>query len=611
MKERIYTFIKTYFFFIGIFILEKIIFMLYHHSLYKSYGLGTYWDVIRHGMVLDASIAGYLTIIPGLILILSIWMPLKTIQRIQKVYFGIISLVLSFIFVLDLVLYDHWGFRLDSTPFFYFFSSPKDAFASVSIWFALLGIIGFLALTFGVYKLFCICLIDNEKEYKPVKKRGLTALVLFLLTGLLFIPIRGGVTVSTMSIGQAYFSDKVELNHAAINPAFSLMESFVKESDFKNQYRFFDEKKANALFETVKDVPATPQDSIPQLFTVRRPNVVIVIMESFMSKTMASLGGIPNVAIHLDEIGKNGILFTNMYANSFRTDRGVVSVLSGYPAQPTTSIMKYARKTQSLPSIPRSLKKVGYDLKYYYGGDINFTNTSSYLVSMGFEKIISDKDFPIAERMSKWGVHDHLVFQKAMEDFKQKQQEPFLRVIQTSSSHEPFEVPFKRLSDPYLNSVAYTDSCIGQFINQLKATNYWKNTVVLFIPDHAFHYPQNIQDDSPERYKIPLIMAGGAVRQPQRINVYASQIDIAATLLYQFGVPAKEFAFSKNILNPKSPHFGYFTFPNLFGFITENTQVVYNCDANKSVLSQGSESQKNTERGKALLQKLYDDIASR
>ena len=57
--------------------------------------------------------------------------------------------------------------------------------------------------------------------------------------------------------------------------------------------------------------------------------------------------------------------------------------------------------------------------------------------------------------------------------------------------------------------------------------------------------------------------------------------------------------------------FGYFTFPNLFGFITENTQVVYNCDANKSVLSQGSESQKNTERGKALLQKLYDDIASR
>ena len=433
-----------------------------------------------------------------------------------------------------------------------------------------------------------------------------------VLTGLLIIPIRGGVTVSTMSIGQAYFSDKVELNHAAINPAFSLMESFTKESDFKSQYRFFEEGEANSLFATVRDVPATSGDSIPRLFTVAHPNVIIVIMESFMSKTMASLGGLPNVAVHLDEIGRGGILFTNMYANSFRTDRGVVSNLSGYPAQPTTSIMKYPRKTQSLPSIPRSLKKAGYDLGYYYGGDINFTNTRAYLVSMGIDKIVSDKDFPVSQRLSKWGVHDHLVFERALGDIRNRQyREPFLRVIQTSSSHEPFDVPFKRLKDPYLNSVAYTDSCIGQFIHHLKETDAWKNTVVILVPDHAAHFPQEIKDDSPDRYKIPLIMTGGAIRQPQRISTYASQIDIAATLLYQLGIPSKEFAFSKNILNPRSPHFGYFTFPNLFGFITPGAQVVYNCDAGKTVLANGTDAPQNLERGKALLQKLYDDLAGR
>jgi phosphoglycerol transferase MdoB-like AlkP superfamily enzyme len=362
----------------------------------------------------------------------------------------------------------------------------------------------------------------------------------------------------------------------------------------------------------VRDVAVDSKDTVPQLFTTPHPNVIMVIMESFMSKTMASLGGLPNVAIHLDELGTSGILFTNMYANSFRTDRGVVSILSGYPGQPTTSIMKYPKKTQSLPSIPRSLKNAGYDVAYYYGGDINFTNTRAYLVSMGIEKIVSDKDFPLSQRLSKWGVYDHIVFDRALGEIKSGQyREPFLRVIQTSSSHEPFDVPFKRLKDPYLNSVAYTDSSIGQFINHLKTTTAWKNTVVILVPDHAAHYPQQIKDDSPDRYKIPLIITGGAVRQPMKVNVFASQIDIAATLLYQLGIPSKEFTFSKNILNPSSPHFGFFTFPNLFGFITSDSQTVFNCDGNRAVLLNGKNAPQNMDKGKAFLQKLYDDLGSR
>ena len=91
------------------------------------------------------------------------------------------------------------------------------------------------------------------------------------------------------------------------------------------------------------------------------------------------------------------------YANSFRTDRGLVAILSGYPAQPTTSIMKYPRKTQNLPAIAGSLRDTGYRTKYYYGGDADFTNMRSYLMSSGFENIISDQDFPVSERLSKWG----------------------------------------------------------------------------------------------------------------------------------------------------------------------------------------------------------------
>jgi phosphoglycerol transferase MdoB-like AlkP superfamily enzyme len=612
MEDRISHFFKVYFFFIVVFVLEKILFIVYHYNIYKQFCLSDLWNVILHGFSLDASIAGYLTVIPSLLLIAASWILPSIIRGVERVYFGVVLVMLSLIFILDLLLYKYWGFRLDATPFFYFFSSPINALASISIWFVVLGIISFALLSFALYRLACFYLFVDSKPKRPLMRRDLSLLVLLVLAGLLVIPIRGGVTVSTMSIGQAYFSDKVELNHAAINPAFSLMESFVKEADFKSQYRFFGEDKANALFAKAQDVAVDSKDSIPQLFTTPHPNVIIVIMESFMSKTMASLGGIPNVATHLDELGKKGILFTNIYANSFRTDRGVVSILSGYPGQPTTSIMKYPKKTQSLPSIPRSLKKAGYDLGYYYGGDINFTNTRAYLVSMGIDKIVSDKDFPISRRLSKWGAHDHIVFERALGDIKSGQyREPFLRVIQTSSSHEPFEVPFKRLKDPYLNSVAYTDSSIGQFINHLKTTSVWKNTVVILVPDHAAHYPQQIKDDSPDRYKIPLIMTGGAVRQPMKVDVFASQIDIAATLLHQLGISSKEFTFSKNILNPSSPHFGFFTFPNLFGFITSDSQTVFDCDGNRVVLLNGKNATQNLDRGKAFLQKLYDDLGSR
>ena len=70
-----------------------------------------------------------------------------------------------------------------------------------------------------------------------------------------------------------------------------------------------------------------------------------------------------------------------LYEVITRTDRGLVAILSGYPAQPTTSIMKYPRKTENLPSIPRSLKANGYNLQYYYGGDANFTNMRSRITS--------------------------------------------------------------------------------------------------------------------------------------------------------------------------------------------------------------------------------------
>lgn len=584
--------------------------MAYYYTLYNKVSWTDWFSVIGHGLPLDLSLAGYLTILPGLLLIASAWTDSRILQLIRRIYFTIISILLSCIFISDLGLYGYWGFRLDTTPLFYFFSSPKDALASVSLWVVTGGILAMAVYAALLYFVFSWILVNEKHPLKIPYRRLSVSGVLLLATGLLFIPIRGGFSVSTMNLGRVFFSADQRLNHAAINPAFSLLDSFSRQADFDKQYRFMPAEEADTLFSGLTDKPVT--DSIPRLFNTERPNIIMIILESFSSHLMETLGGEPGIAVNMDEFAKEGILFTHFYANSFRTDRGLVSIISGYPAQPTTSIMKYTRKTQSLPSIPASLKKAGYDLQYYYGGDADFTNMRSYLVSTGIEKIVSQNDFPVSERLSKWGVHDHILFHRILTDLKtEPQQEPFFKILQTSSSHEPFEVPYSKLSNAKLNAFAYTDSCAGDFVRQLKETPLWKNSVVIFVPDHLGVYPESIDHLSPERYTIPLILTGGAVKEPQRITTYGSQIDIAATLLAQLGLPHDDFTFSKNILNPSSPHFAFFTFPNIFGMVTADNEVVFNCESNTVAMDEGTHQGENLDKGKAYLQKLYDDLAKR
>ncbi len=632
MKKRVLLFASTYVLFTACFMLGKPLFMLRYHALFADVGAGSWWRVVLHGLPLDLSLAGYFTLIPTLLLIATCWTGRSWPRKAGRVYFAVAGALMAAVCVVDLGLYEYWGFRLDATPLFYFFSSPKDALAGASWALIVGGLAGMALLCLALYLLFSRTVLRRPlASLRAERGNGAawrTTAALGVLGGLLFIPIRGGVTVSTMNVGQVYFSENMRLNHAAINPLFSLMESLSKQKDFGKQYRFMDAARADALFRTLQDPQAlaaaqgvtrrtapaenrTATDTAG-ILRVERPNVVIVILESFSAKLMGSLGGRRDVAVNLDRIAADGLLFTHFYANSFRTDRGLVSILSGFPAQPTTSLMKYPHKTQSLPSICQSLRRVDYDATYYYGGDADFTNMRSYLTSSGYGRLVSDHDFPVGERLSKWGVHDHLVLQRALADIRAyRSAAPTLRVVQTSSSHEPFEVPYSRLSNPRLNAFAYTDSCVGRFVDALRRDAAWDKTLVVLVADHQGAWPEHMDNLSPERYEIPLILTGGALRRKGRVGTYGSQADIAATLLGAMHLPHGDFRFSKDLFNPESPHFAFFTCPDALGMVTAENCVVYDKEAGRTVVDSGRAKGRNLPLAQAYLQKIYDDIAAR
>ena len=622
MKKRIAALSATFALWTVLFVLQKPVFLLMYAD-----SLADVFPVIFHGLPLDLSVAGYMTTVPALALTVSS-LPFSCLhgeraarifQYILLAWTAIASIIAALAFVANLALYGYWRFPLDATPVFFIATSPADAMASIVWWQGLLGIGATAFVAVGTFILFKKLYRYFGKELFTARPRKAGWLAMVLLTALLFLPIRGGVTVSAMNTGKAYFSENQTLNHAAVNPVLSFMENIAHQEDFAHQYRFMNDGVAHATFRRFVrgKVPAgTRPVSVLRTDSLPHPDIYLIILESF-SDTLTRIKG---VTPHLNSLKRQGLYFSRFYANSFRTDRGLVAILMGYPAPATVSLMKFPRKTATMPSLAAHLKRAGYGLNYYYGGDADFTNMRSFLINQGFEHITEDADFPVTERLSKWGVPDHLLFAKAKSDLSAQAsaghrdintRRPAFTVIQTSSSHEPFDVPYHRLSDPILNAFAYADASLGSFIGYLKASGRWNQSLVIIVPDHLGAWPRNADSFKTWRFHVPLIWTGGMIKRPEVVPVYGSQQDIAATVLGQLGINHQDMTFSKDLFSDAFHHSAFFMMNDGFGLIDDDNTVIYDNKLQRVRVDTGRLRGKNIKNGKATAQVLFDDIARR
>lgn len=595
-----------------IFVLVKPVFMLAYGS---DASAADFFAVMWHGLAMDMSMAGYLCVLPALLLIAGIWLPRKGLAIVLKTYLAIIAALLAAIIVLDLVLYGYWGFRLDSTPLFYFFSSPLAAMASAGGWQIFGGILALAVLAVAIYVgTALVCRIPDV----GLRRRWTATVLMVLLTAALFIPIRGGFTVSTMNLSRAYFSENQRLNHAAINPAFSLMYSLTHAGDFADEYRFMTDDEATAILERLNarsDSLAAAPDSLTlprPLLGIDRPDIYLIILESFSAHLMPSLGG-DSVAVQLDSIASRGLLYTDCYASSFRTDRALPAILNAFPAQPSASLTRYVDKLDRLPGLAATLRENGYATTYYYGGDVNFTNMKALLVDGGFSRIVCDRDFPLEKRRSKWGAPDGDLAGLVISELPDNSDStPRFTAIQTSSSHEPFEVPYAnpRFADsPQKNAFAYADSCLGQIVRAVEASPRGSRALFVIVPDHLGAWPRDLENPA-ARHHIPLVFAGPALaRAGQRDATPAQQPDIIPTLLAAMNIDAAAFPFGHDLSDPTQPHYAFFSEPGMAAIVTATDTVAINPDADALILASGPDSGFMQKAVKAYLQKLYDTIS--
>ncbi len=612
MKRVVLSFFKNFLFWLVYFWAAKLLFLLINFNLSRQLSFSELAKIFIIGTRMDLSMAAYLTVLPGLILALSFLFSQKFLNKTLRIYSVVILLAITFINLLDLALYPHWGTRVGINAFSYF-GNPKEVLANITVWNGVAAI--------SVYFIFFLSFNRFYKKFIAINTPGNKKLkwyfspVVLFLTALLIIPMRGGFNVSPMNLSTVSFSEKLYVNQASANYLWNFFNTIERRKSYENPCIYFDDEKALEIFNRVEKTRTSTDSLLINKTENVQPNVVLIILESFSDKVISALGGKYDVCPNLDSICNDAIIFPSFYSTGNRSDRGISALLGGYPSLLEMSIMRFPDKSDKLTLLSHYFNRHNYFTSFYYGGDIDFYSMKSFVLQGKYNRVISQPDFPKEVRnYSKWGAPDGYLFDKVFNDIKNEKQ-PFFTVAYTLSSHPPFDVPFSKIKgnstdDKFLNSVAYADSCIGAFVSRLKQLEIWENTLIIITADHGALYPGPTEIREPASYRIPLIWTGGVIKKPGTIDNIACEPDLMPTLIKQLGWQVDSTRFGHDIFS--NPQYAFYMHDTGWGFIDKKQKFFYNRNTKKfKIFEIEKDCKPDFDFAKAYLQVLHNDFLNK
>lgn len=606
---------KLYLSWLIFFGLNRLSFLLYNYDLLRSVDTIEIFKSFIAALSLDTSMASYLMVIPFLMLSIALFKRFSWIIPAIQGYQILLMFVISIIVSSEMELYREWGTKLNYKALLHL-ENPSEVYGITSnkvLFYALLNII--LQTTAGV---FLTRWAINKYSLFERPRVFISVFYCITIPGILFLGIRGGINPIPINISDAYYSSHNILNLASVNSTWHLMQSV--ETNYSNldtnPYNYYSLEEVN---ETVNGLfKRNENDSTIKVFAKERPNMVLVLLEGWSSHLIKPLGGADSITPNLNRFAEDGILFTHFLATGGRSDQGITGLLSGFPAQPTTSVTHQPSKYPGLPSLPKKLENLGYSSLFIFGGELNYANIRSFLIYSGIKKMVEDRDFDFRIPRAKLGVHDEYLYPRFIEEINQLQP-PFFAISFNLSSHAPYDIPvpykFKwgGHHNGYINSVHYADSCLGELIKMAQKQDWYDNTVFIITADHSHPTHKEVPVYMPENRKIPFLLYGPALKKEfkgKRMHNIASQVDFSPTILAQMNLAYDEFEWGKNMLTSNPKEFAFFTFDN--GASLEKPDGFYAYSHNqKRVFSERFDTTANKNlhirECKSCLQKLFQD----
>jgi phosphoglycerol transferase MdoB-like AlkP superfamily enzyme len=640
--------VRLFLFWMSLFVLFRLWFVLWFQSEWNIENPRRIWSAFKHALPLDLSICGYLMTIPMVIWAVSLVFGVSTKQITNRINLLLISLV-SLISLVNINLYKEWNTLLNQRALDYL-KSPLAMIHSFSWWYITGFLVFYGILIRSIYGAY-LYLVGVSYDVKIKNKKSLWFLLLIPL--FLGVSIRGSLGVMPVNESAVYYSPHLFDNHAATNPTWHLIHCILEKRSKTNPYSWFSSEKAKELTNNLFNLnilESLRNDSISKSFlkdssvnsnvfslNQQKTNLVFIVMESMTANVVGAMGVESGLTPNLDTLINDGLLFQKCYGSGYRTDQGIVSILSGYPAQPDQSIILLEDKSAKLPSISAVLKDNGYENAFFYGAELTFANMGVYLRQQKFDKVFDVESFSNKEKTQRWGVDDNIVLQRAVKEMNQFKT-PFFSAILTLSLHPPFDVPYKSKwsesktdADQFRNSTLFADDAIGNFFRAAKKEKWFENTVFVLVADHGSVLPQKNRLDGQNSRHIPWIIYGKPLNyalKGLKIDNICNHHDLPKTILSLLNIETKvNFPWSRDLLNTiilkdslnktygivpskqdiNVTDFAYFTNENGIGWVTTKGSGFYTFEDNKWItFDNGLDSiQKTTAKG--YLQHLYED----
>jgi phosphoglycerol transferase MdoB-like AlkP superfamily enzyme len=623
MKKSI-DFLAAYLlYWLSYFLFFRIVFLIYHQSLSAGLDSSTIGGILWYGFWTDLIFSAGLCLVPALLFLLGTSLPGSDLSGISapskrfmsyglKLYTSICLIFFTILCTADLELFRIWGYRMDASPLLYL-NTPAEMLFSIGaspVWIlSLLNIL--INLYFGL--LYACLLHPFSTRVQHKRSHTATASVFSLAILLLLLPVWGKKPAISLHPHSNYFSKELFANQATVNIPWNFFYALKNDQERQNPYEYLPTTLADSLLNNLYRKKGDTQ----RVLNTRSPNVVLIIWESFTAKVSRHTGSLRGVTPRFDQLAEEGLLFTEFYASGDRSDKGLVALLSGYPAQPTTTLLSTPDKIPALPHLSQVFRKTAYHTAFYYGGRLAFANLQDYLQHAGYIQLVAGSSFDNATPMGRWGAHDEVVLQKLWDDI-QAEKQPFFKTFFTLSSHEPFDIPVsprfgkEGSSASFLSALHYTDSLIGNFIEKAKGEDWYGNTLFIIVGDHGHTYPGNSRVYEREKFHIPMLWIGGALESaPARISKTGSQTDLPASLLQQLELPADDFQWSKDLLNKEQQGFAHYFFYDGVGMLSDSSHISFDNIGKRLIEQEGNSHRRELEYAKAYLQKSYGDYLNK
>jgi len=371
----------------------------------------------------------------------------------------------------------------------------------------------------------------------------------FLILAFVVIGIRGGLQLKPLKAAQAFQFQHSELGSLALNTPFSLLKSHAAAQ--LRTYHFMPEEEAFAR------IRQKPEPSIH----LGKPNIVIIILESFALEYFGKPNNRAGFTPFLDSLMEKSVFFLNAFANGRRSIEAVPSILAGIPSWMNEPFITSDYQSIPIVGIGEIMKRHNYSTHFFHAAENGSMFFDSFTKRAGFDHYYGLNEYPEAKRDTDgvWGIFDEPYLQY-VNQMLNKESQPFLATIFTLSSHQPYPIPSQYQSAlpkgtlEIHSSIAYTDLSIKKFFEAAEKESWFKNTIFVVTADHTQKSDDPAYANVRGAYRIPLFFYDPQNRLPKVDSARAVEhIDILPSILHLTGLEGESHApYGRSVFDTKN-----------------------------------------------------------